>query len=302
MRRGVTATLVAVAVLVTGGCAGGPSVGDGVIGTDWAMMPDPVVPTPEVGMCTSATARQVDWELSMLPRGRGARGCTDSHVSETYHVGTLTDAADDRPPGVGDDLFRDAYEECADEAEEFLGGDFRQGRVVVMPMMPNAAQWRGNARWFRCEALEITSAQTDVMPRKGSLADGLRGRRPLALTCVNESPTDDGEGVDNLTFVDCRIPHDMEFTGVYTAPDGPYPGTDKALDRASDACFRVGARYLGLSSSRLNAIGGIAWLAWGATEAMWAVGDRSYWCFMGQFPRRKLKGSIKGKQPGSFPR
>jgi hypothetical protein len=228
-------------------------------------------------------------------------GCTASHISETFHVGTLTDADEDRPPGVGDDAYRTAYEECVEQARDFLGGDFRRARVVVLPMMPSEAQWRGEARWFRCEAIEITTAQSKVVSRTSSLADGLRGTRPLALTCVNQTRTDDGEGVRNLTFVPCGKRHDMELTGVYTAPDGQFPGNDKAFDRASDACFGIGARYLGLTRAQLNGIGGISWLAWGATEDMWSVGDRTYWCFMGEFPRRKLKGSIRNRRPGSFP-
>lgn len=304
MRRGPGLAMIVAAValvMAAAGCSTGPKVGDGVLGLDWAALPEPVVPTPPTAVCTAGLAGYVGWSL---PWEKATQvECSAEHDSETFHVGTFSAAssADGAVPELGDDLYRDAYAACAKEADAFLGGDYRTGRVFLIPVLPTARQWAGDARWYRCELLEITNARGDVARRTSSMRDGLGGAKPLALTCANEKLTKDREFVENLTFVTCSKPHDVELTGIFTAGEGPYPGDEKVYDTALRACFTIGAKYLGMTRSALDNTGGISWSAWGGGEEAWSAGNRSFWCFMGEYPARKLTGSIKNRKPGSFP-
>ena len=205
------------------------------------------------------------------------------------------------PHASSSPLFRVAYESCAQQANEFFGGDFHTARVAVRPVMPTERQWAGQARWYRCEAMELVNASGGINPRTATLKDGLRGTRPLAITCGDETLSQDQKYIENITYVDCASPHDIELTGIYLAPDMDYPGDAKVQTAALDACYGVGATYLGLTRAALDAVGGIRWLFWGGSNDLWSVGDRSHRCYMGEFPRRKLTGSIKGRTPGTFP-
>jgi hypothetical protein len=300
MRRTTGLVLALVAVLFLGACGSAPSVGDGVLGAEWAKLPPATVPMPVTGACSQGTAANAGWDLSLF--ASEPIDCARPHRRETFYFGTLDADASADLPEPGDDRFRVAYETCAKQAAEFLGGDFHTARVVSVPVMPSESQWRGMARWFRCEMLEITSANLALAQRSSSLRDGLRGARPLALTCANEKLTADKKFVQDMTFVGCETRHNNEMTGIYVAPDGPYPGQDKANEKAQSACYGIGATYLGMTRAALNGTGGISWIAWGGDETTWAVGDRSYWCFMAPYPSRQFTGSIKGRRPGSFPR
>ncbi len=298
MRRGLGAALVAAAaatVVAATGCNSGPTVGDGVLGLDWAVMPKPVVATPAADVCYPGAAKLVDWDLPVF--GSTSLPCTQEHESETYYVGTLSaDDSIDRPE-VGDKLFREAYQTCAKEANTFLGGDFHTARVAIVPVLPSERQWRGEARWYRCEILETKDAWATIATRKSSLRDGLRGTRPAAITCANDNFGAKNSSGNNVVYVACSVAHTIELTGIYTPPDGPYPGFEKAVDKALDGCYVIGAKYLGLTKSGLDNRGGIRWIAWQQDEAYWSVGDRGTRCYMGPYPTKKIKGSIKGKRP-----
>ena len=307
--RGVTALVALAALLGTAACSPAPTVGDGTLGVTWAVLPTPVVPAPKVGDCTAGpsgdTAPTVSWDMPVFADSPvPAVPCTAAHVTETFFVGTFpADANSDAAvrPKLGSALFRAAYESCAQQANDFLGDDFHTARVAVRPVMPTERQWAGLARWYRCEAMELVDAYGRINPRSSSLKDGLRDTRPLAITCGDESLSQDQKFIQNITYVECTAPHDIELTGIYLAPDADFPGDAKVQTAALDACYGIGAAYLGLSRAALDAVGGIRWLFWGGTSDLWSVGDRSNRCYMGEFPRRKLTASIKGRAPGTFP-
>jgi hypothetical protein len=308
MRRGkaVVAWLAAI-TLGLGGCTVAPTVGDGDLGVDWATMPTPAVPPPPTGACTVAAgpAPKFAWDLPLFTNSTATPdACKADHLSETYYVGGYAadaDADGTARPKVGSVLFRQAYETCAQKATDFLGGDVHTARVQILPVVPSETQWAGHARWYRCEMLEVANAAGDVKSRTTSLRDGLRGAKPLALTCANNTLSSDQKFIENITFADCSTAHDVELTGVYTAPDTDYPGDATVQSTALDACYGVGAQYLGMTRATLNSTGGVSWSAWGGDKNRWLAGDRSFWCFMGEFPSRKLTGSIAGRKPGSFP-
>jgi hypothetical protein len=308
MRRGRAATgLVAVAtavVVASSGCSTGPTVGDGLLGSDWAVLPEPVVPTPAAGVCTLGIGESAEWTMNFA--SAPDIGCAEEHDAETVHIGTLPGGGEDagsEPPELGDELFRDAYADCVGAADSFLGGDFHTARVFLIPVLPNVRQWAGGARWYRCELIEISNANGTVVRRKGSLRDGLKGARPMAIGCGNElRDSQDDSRIEEVAFVGCQTRHDVEMTGIYTAPDGPYPGHEQSHTKALDACFGIGAKYLGMTRAALDRTGGISWLAWhSGGEAAWVAGERTFWCFMGEYPYRKLRGSIQNRRPGSFP-
>jgi len=307
--RGVTVLVVLVALLGATGCAPAPAVGDGTLGVTWAVLPTPAVPAPQVGECTARPATEtvsnVGWDMAVFAESPAPTvACTAEHITETFFVGTFAaDANSDAAgrPRLGSPLFRAAYESCAQQADEFLGADFHTARVAVRPVMPTERQWAGQARWYRCEAMELVNANGRINPRTASLKDGLRGDRPLAITCGDETLSEDQKYIENITYIDCASPHDIELTGIYQAPDMDYPGDARVQTAALDACYGVGATYLGLTRAALDAVGGIRWLFWGGSSDLWSVGDRSHRCYMGEFPRRKLAGSIKGRTPGTFP-
>ena len=298
-----------VSVLALAGCGSAPTVGDGSLGVDWAVLPTPAVPTPQVGVCTARdgvdAVPKVSWDMSVFSAvPQKSVDCTTEHLAETYFVGTFpSDAETDAAgrPKLGTALFRSAYETCAERATDFLGADFHTGRLAILPVMPSDRQWAGKARWYRCELMEIMDANGTINPRSASLRDGLRGTKPLALTCGDEKLSADQKFLENITFTSCTSPHDIELTGMYVAPDIEFPGDDRVQPAALDACYGIGAGYLGLTRTMLDSTGGIRWLFWGGTRDLWSAGDRAHRCFMGEFPRRKLTGSIKGLRPGTFP-
>jgi hypothetical protein len=300
MRRGrgaagrVVLALGACAGLLLGGCASGPQVGDGTIGADWVSFPDPTVPTPQVGVCRDALeVDRVEWRLELFAGEPYA--CSAPHRTETYHVAQLTGAALalPAPPEVGDEEFVDAFGACADAAKGFLGDVWQRARVRIVPVLPSDRQWRGKARWLRCEMLEVADDVDTVVLRSASLRDGLRGSAGAALTCATDTGSTE-DTVDLVVFVDCAKPHTVEFGGVHVESAVPYPGNDEAIDEALKACERIGARYLGLSDAAFRSRADVGWLVVGADEDLWTAGDRSFRCFVGTYDRnRPIVGSIR---------
>jgi hypothetical protein len=302
MRRGVRAlALVAAGViaLAAGGC-GAPKVGDGTIGSDWAAFGEPTVAKPDSGVCRNGDDDTVDWDIPVLHTSSIA--CTGSHLAETYHVGTLKKGVDESsPPDVGDPAFREAYEACAAAAKDFLGEDFHRAKVSIVPVMPTDKQWKAKSRFYRCEMFEVKDAGETIVPRTGSLKDGLRAKKPLAIACANDKGPDDNT-VNAIDFVSCSSAHTVEFSGVYTAPDKAYPGDKAEDDQALDQCERMAASYLGLTMSAWDRRTGVAWLYWGGGETIWSVGDRTYRCYVGSLDRKKpIKAGATIRNLGSKP-
>jgi hypothetical protein len=299
-RRAGLVVATAVALVITlSGCAA--VAGDGDVSGDWAVLPKAKVPVPASGVCRSNTGsdKHVDWDLALF--ASDAVACTQKHASETYYVGTIADAkavALSSPPEAGDEQYKPIYVNCMKRAEEFLGGDYHNARVSIVAVLPNDTQWRGEARFYRCEMLEISDDEEAFVERSASLKDGLRGSRPAAMQCANY--TVDGDYLENFAFVACSKPHLAEYTGVFVPKDGTYPGDDKASDQGSDGCFAIGAKYLNMSSSALDASAGYQWIHDGMSKTYWNIGDRGQRCYIGPYPDKKTTGSVKGKSPSKW--
>src|SRR4051812_37648340 len=185
MRRLVAAGTVLMVLALTG-CTG-KIAGDGDLAGDWAVMPKATVPVPETAVCRVGTPKVVDWEMDLLNDTRV--NCTARHSTETYYVGTITDpktVALNEPPGAGEPAFKPIYQTCVKRAADFLGDDYHVGRVAIVPVLPTATEWRAEARFYRCEIMEIL-ANHKVVQRTSSVKDGLKGKRPLAIGCATQS-------------------------------------------------------------------------------------------------------------------
>ncbi|GAA1821054.1 hypothetical protein GCM10009682_46470 [Luedemannella flava] len=303
MRRGARPRAVAVAVLVAltlGGC-GVAIAGDGDVSGDWAVLPEAKVPVPANNVCRDGSDPNADWDLALFEAQPMA--CTTKHASETFYVGTITDArtvAASEAPGAGEPAFKAIYQTCVKKAEEFLGGDFHRGRVAVVPVVANDIQWGAGARFYRCELLEILANQK-IVKRTSSARDGLRGKRPLAIGCANNK-VDGSDNITSFVWISCSKPHQLEFTGIYTHKDGKMPSESTLLKNASSGCLGVGAKYTGHSVSQMKSTGGFTWVYSGFDdlETRWNMGDRSRRCYLGPYPQTKRTGSIKGKLPSQW--
>ncbi len=285
------------------GCSDPPTVGDGSLGVDWAVLPTPSVPAPAVGACTAADGggvQTVGWTLAFLPGTTVA--CTEPHLAETYHVAVFPPDVDTDPltvPAVGGARFRYAYGVCLEQATGFLGDDPHTSRLVALPVMPTDRQWAGRARWFRCDLVELAGLDRTIATRTASLRGALAGAGPLTLTCADVTLSETRTEVLEVTFTSCERPHDVELTGAYTMPDGDYPERQRLADLTTDGCRSVGAAYIGVRPDGLPTTGdNVLAFASLITEEMWSVGERSSWCFYGDDTQTRT-GSIKNL--GTYP-
>ncbi|HEY7222973.1 MAG TPA: septum formation family protein [Micromonosporaceae bacterium] len=301
-RRGGPARLVAAALAALGpllglaACTSAPSVGDGSVGGDWAVLPTPSVPVPPEGACTAADGPQTaGLTLAFLPGT--AVDCTKPHLSETFSVGTFPAQADtdsSTVPTVGTARFRYAYGECVRQAKTFLGRDPHTSALVVLPVMPSERQWAGQARWFRCEVVEIAGLDRTVVVRSESLRHALTGAGPLATTCADVQLNATHDQVLAVTFTPCGQEHDAELVGAYTLPDGDYPSAARIQSLTSTGCPPVGAAYVGIPATDLIRPGSEVYtFASGLTKDQWSAGERTTSCFFGSSAKRRT-GSIKG--------
>lgn len=284
------------AALLLAGC-GAPAGSDGNLVDDWATMSEPAVRRPVVGTCyTGPAAATSDIEppaLTSVP-------CTASHLSETVHVGDVTgdDAAGSRLPTSA---LRKAFADCDAAVKQYLGDDWRTGRLELMLIPATDRQWEGGGRFYRCDLATVADEGGKIVTQQASVKDGLRGEKPLAVRCANDSG-DSEKSVDRIAFVDCAEKHTAEFTGIYTVtPAGrPYPKGDELTKIFLAGCEQLAAKYLGVAAK--NIADGLAWLTWGQSEKAWNLGNQSVRCYVGVFDRKKpIRGGATLKGLGTKP-
>src|SRR5258705_69599 len=196
--------------------------------------------------------------------------------SRRRHTRCLSDWSSDV---CSSDLSRaDAYRQCGTGAVNYLGDDFHLGLFDMYLVLPSDNAWSGGAPWFRCDIVRFRDAERGDLADTGSVKDGLRGVRPMVLTCT--TVTDDGKG--NFTdeqLTDCAKPHNSELAGLYTAPNIPWPGDAKTRkNMASKGCEGVVARFLGFTSGTVDS----PYLGWEFSgfrdRDLWNLGDRPIQC------------------------
>jgi hypothetical protein len=291
---GLCAALVLLGVLGLAGCAVPPGV-DGNLTNGWPAMPKAKVAVPVAAVCYPSVLKGDIWygDFNTVP-------CAGGHGVETVFVGAFTGTAASRSdiPAEGSQDRVDAYAQCRKGAVDYLGDDYHLGLLSLSLTLPSPNAWSGGARWFRCDITRYSDAnETDAL-RSGSVKDGLRGARPLALTC--STVTDDGKGtVKDQQVTDCSKPHNAEVAGLYSAPNVPWPADQNTRQKMFDnGCEPVVAKFLGLPGGKVYSEY-MGWMTGGPSQDQWALGDRTVVCsalgFKGDSPNgARFVGSVKG--------
>jgi hypothetical protein len=293
MRRWLTAGVgvAAVTLVMTAGCAR-PAGVDGELTDDWAAAPEAQVWQPESGVCHKSmlvTASLSDY---------APLKCEEDHMLETAFVGEFTGEAGKRqtPPPEGVAM-RGAYEQCVGKAKEFLGDDYRTGRVEMRVIKPNVSAWDAGARWFRCDLMEFYDDSRAGKSRSGSLRGALAKQGALRLGCV--TITEKNDEIQPFKPAACDKPHNGEFAGLYLAKDVPYPKNDEqGWDVLGRGCYGVIASYTGLKDDaslprRIN------FIYTSPRESDWQLGDRAVTCTL--YLDKNSSKLMKGAGPGAFP-
>jgi hypothetical protein len=275
------------------GAAGAPTTPAGATSS-------PVPTPPPADACRAGdSVNRVDTNLTLY--NEEPVPCTQRHQTETVYVGEFAGTTATYPPRTGDKDYTQAFTTCAKQAKGVLGGDWHLARVELVVLLPANDEWQAGAHWFRCELLETSDVlQTHVVTRTASVRDGLKGKKPLAITCVTYTQNRGEQMIAEYTYVSCAKPHHAELTGLFTNKAAKFQGLKKNHETIVKACYAITAKYLGLTVPQLDSTGGVEWVYWGGDEDHWNHGDRTSRCFAGAYPRRKFTGSIAGRSPQQF--
>jgi hypothetical protein len=287
----IAATLVVVVALAVGGC-GRPAGVDGNLTDDWTGFAAAKLPVPAQHACypTAWTAKRP-----------AAIDCGLPHNVETVKVGTLAgeDASKDRPPAGGSPAQQAAYADCSQAARDFVGGDWRDGRLGLDVVFPTATQWDAEGRWYLCDLVEFKDLDSfDVASRTGSVQGSLAGARPLALTCF--TVTTKADDIDAMTATDCGAAHNAEYAGIWDAPPGPYPADAAAREKAQlDGCRRIVATYTGIPDDAQFRYR-VGQITYGFAKADWDLGNRGSRCYL-WMSEKTFTRSLKGAGTSGLP-
>lgn len=106
-----------------------------------------------------------------------------------------------------------------------------------------------------------------------------------------------GPWAETFTVGDCATPHAAQM--VYTAllstdPAEPYPGADAVAQRTTPLCTQPGVIDIAAAAAYPDVQ---VQASYPATQAQWAGGDRSYYCFASRVSDQPMTGSIAGPGP-----
>jgi hypothetical protein len=279
------------------GC-GKPAGTDGNLTNGWAMLPEAKIAVPTAPACYTATEE----DLTTITKWPAPVDCTSSHNVELIHVGQFTGSDADNTSGApasGSSGRRKAYEECAEKAKEFLGADWREGRLELTLDVPIPQQWEAGARWYRCDLqeykdLEDYAVATRFTSLKGALSGDKSEPRIGCLTI-----TEAGSEIDKMLPIACTSPHNGEFAGVWEAPDGTY-NPDAAARRAANlaGCRGVVSAYAGIPNDS-NFTYRTGQVTTPFNKASWELGNRGVRCYI--WLNKNVSNSLKGVGTGGLP-
>lgn len=293
--RTVAVTVAGAAGLLVAGCTLPDGV-DGDLTNTWDTLPEPVGFVPEVGACHPQDYQQRGSLADYQPIG-----CDQPHRAETVYIGEFSGEADGRaaPPSPGSTEWRAAFQQCEQGAAEFLGADFRYGRLRLTVTVPSAEAWNGGARWLRCDVSEVDDGDA-VVERQGSLAAVLETRTELSYACSN-ADLDENDNVNELIPVDCDEPHDTEFVGVFqVADDVSYPfGQDVWDDQVHPGCRELVGDFADVRQDRVEFVTGTIGVP--PTGEDFDNGDRGVRCHLWLDGDRDVSESLEGRGEDAFP-
>jgi hypothetical protein len=275
MRRWAATLTCASVLALAAGCTSGPAGIDGDLTDDWPALPAAQLFRPAEHTCydkLSPTASPSDY--APIP-------CTGSHVAEAVAVGNL-----------GDDLLeRDAparaFQKCGKQADAFLGADWRTGWLILQPVLPTEAGWKGGARWYRCDLAQTSPVDGAVVDRTTSLKDGLRAGSALRMACAD--PKIEGEQVTEMHPVTCSSSHTAEFAGLFQTTAGS--SNDLSTDAVEKGCDATIAKFAGIPDDK-TVTARVGWLGFPPDDTSWKSGDRSVRCFL-WLNGEKMTGSYR---------
>jgi hypothetical protein len=195
--------------------------------------------------------------------------CTDTHAFEIVTVATPSGPAPASPPAPSSSTVKTTYQRCADEADAYLGADWRGAYAWLGVAMPDLDAWRRGAHWSACVLVPTATWEGQLTQSRTSLAGGMQGSQPAAIRCID----------DRSRPVDCGRPHTREAVGVYRARSGPFQGAEGAAV-FQNACEARVAQYLGLKSLAQyhNPAVGYSWYPQAPNQEQWNLGNRSALC------------------------
>jgi hypothetical protein len=225
-----------------------------------------------VDACFNYTAPK---RMTPQARGRHARAppldCAKVHTAQTYWVGTLPASFGDPRKASGAARAKATRVCTAAKLATYLGWADRviPSRFQTISVFPTRAQWRGDERWVRCDAiLRGGKGYTKV---RGMFQQLIASSEPDTFYfCTPGVP-----GTRTTTAYPCTTPkknwvmiREVELAGAQKG----FPGRRTVERRSKSICGEAGKAY---SSQRFH-----AWWAIWPTGAGWRQGDRKARCFV----------------------
>jgi hypothetical protein len=286
MRRWFAALACAFTLAALTACAGDlPDGVDGDLTNGWRPIPAAVQFRPAAGVCHDKLLETAPQETyAPIP-------CGERHVAETFAVGELTGTTS---MTGSDDGRPQAFAACNKQAAAFLGGDWRTGWMIVQPVLPGAAGWKGGARWYRCDATETSPVDGTLVSRAGSLKGSMRAGGKLRMSCVN--PTISGEQVSEMHPIACGSKHTAEFAGLWlTKFSSSSQLTSDAMAKGCDATI---AGFAAIPNNN-DIESRVGWLGFPPDDTAWGLGDHSVRCFL-WLNGEKMTGSYRNAGTGKL--
>ncbi len=284
------AAVLALTLVAVAGCTRTPAGVDKDLVDEWAMMGEAKVPEPAVGACWTSASTDVDRIVTTVVSTK-ATTCSSPHSIETVQVGRFSGAvaAAETPPTLG--KMADAYAACETEVTKFLGGSWKAGRVRMLVYPPTATQWRGGARFYRCDVASLKGMLGTLEDRTASLKDSLQPGSDRLIGCAVLNGTVDTW--TDVTSVVCSAPHDVEFMGVIAPKSATFPETKDAKKAAYDtACVdQIRTFTNGGIDALANAKARYWYTSIAANADEWDTGNHSGVCYV--LLPKKINRSLK---------
>jgi hypothetical protein len=296
MRRVLSVAVLGGLVATLLAACGNPAGVDGDLVDDWKAQPEATSFVPEAGVCHLSLPDERLISRTLY----NPLDCATEHHYETVFVGEFTGTAKDAsgPPDAGTPGARTAFEECNTKVNEYVGADWRGGRLDLYIYYPAKTAWEGGSRWFRCDVAEIESLDSnEIKRRSGNLKDVLKAAAPIAFGCFRAVITG-GDSISAMNAVACGQEHGAEYAGVWTAPETTYADFEKNTQRAHDGCRGVVAKWAKVPNDG-NIKFRTGTIIYFPTEEEWNNGDRGVQCFL-WISDQDLRRSMKGAGPGAL--